>query len=388
MPKHQFSNTFIGRESRKSKYTKWSERAVVVGYNSENQSYDIVITTERLVGANKRTLNKTIRRVKSIFPSDVDTFLPGTAVLVGYISDKREHPVILGQGDNVIQTPSKVTLGPTLNVESPPENPSPLEPVELTPTPCTGFLFDSVTGSTTTLTLDCTTLDIGGCFTTNAIAPSNCGCGAYEYSLSGGLVGSTNCDIGQAPIAVVSTTLLCPDGPGDSVLTICPPKNIPSVPGIAYVKGGVNKGCASAGCGTCIGPPSGAATQNCNTTFRCERFGCDDVFQSTTSILDCCTPTSPSLGLCPSAVLCSGGCGTVLGTCCFEMNNCQGQTFTLDPCTGTGPGLFVPILDKRTPTMITNGCTPCRFSMDDTVLTATDACGRMFSLEIEILPAF
>ena len=117
MPKHQFENTVIGRESKKSKYTKWSERAVVVGYNSENQSYDIVITTERLVGDNKRTLNRTIRRVKTTFPPDVGTFLPGEPVLVGYVDDKREHPLILGAGDNVIQTPVKVTLGSTLDVE-------------------------------------------------------------------------------------------------------------------------------------------------------------------------------------------------------------------------------------------------------------------------------
>jgi len=179
MPRH-FENTFVGRENRKSKYTKWSERAVVVGYNSENQSYDIVITTERLVGANKRTLNKTIRRVKSIFPSDVDIFLPGTAVLVGYISDKREHPVILGQGDNVVQTPSKVTLGPTLNVEGEASE----ELVDPEFTPAVPFIvFDSITGSTESYTLDCD-LFAGDSFFLHEVNVTG-GIGTVSFTLSG-----------------------------------------------------------------------------------------------------------------------------------------------------------------------------------------------------------
>jgi len=109
--------TLTGREQREDNYRKWAERAVVVGYNSENQTYDIVVTTERLVGANKRTLNKTIRRVKSLLDNSIRTFLPGEAVSIGYVSDKREHPIILGLGDNVVQTPVKVTLGPTLDIE-------------------------------------------------------------------------------------------------------------------------------------------------------------------------------------------------------------------------------------------------------------------------------
>ena len=51
-----FDDTFIGRENRKSNYRTWSERAVVVGFNAESQTYDIVITTEKTLGNNIRTI--------------------------------------------------------------------------------------------------------------------------------------------------------------------------------------------------------------------------------------------------------------------------------------------------------------------------------------------
>jgi len=113
MAKRQILNTpivdtFDGDQNRRDKYKQWSERAVVVGFNAKTQAYDIVVTTERLTGANKRTLNRTIRQVKSLTPNT--EFSPGDSVLIGYEADQREHPIVLGQGDNFVQTPVKVTL--------------------------------------------------------------------------------------------------------------------------------------------------------------------------------------------------------------------------------------------------------------------------------------
>jgi len=108
-----FDDTLIGRESRESDYRTWSERAVIVGFNAETESYDIVITTEKTLGDNIRSLNRTIRNVKAVIDPNTDIFLPGESVIVGYVDDRREHPVIVGLGDSSGHTCIKVTLGVT-----------------------------------------------------------------------------------------------------------------------------------------------------------------------------------------------------------------------------------------------------------------------------------
>jgi len=80
MPSHNFDDTLIGREERESNYRKWSERAVVVGFNAETQSYDVVITTEKTLGNDLRTLNRVIRNVKATLSTDVKTYLPGDSI--------------------------------------------------------------------------------------------------------------------------------------------------------------------------------------------------------------------------------------------------------------------------------------------------------------------
>ena len=109
----KFDDTLIGRESRESAYRTWSERAVIVGFNAETESYDIVITTEKTLGDNIRSLNRTIRSVKAVIDPNTDIFLPGESVIVGYVDDRREHPVIVGLGDSSGHTCIKVTLGVT-----------------------------------------------------------------------------------------------------------------------------------------------------------------------------------------------------------------------------------------------------------------------------------
>jgi len=391
MPKH-FENTFVGRESRKTKYTKWSERAVVVGYNSENQSYDIVVTTERLVGANKRTLNKTIRRVKSIFPSDVDTFLPGTAILVGYISDKREHPVILGQGDNVVQTPAKVTLGSTLNVEG-------ATSVELTPpeelfTPlnCTGFLVDTLTGSTTTLTLDCDDLDASGCFKANVEAPINCGCGVFEWSMSGGLAGVTIGD--GAAISQVAT--LNPFGAGDFALKICPPTSNTSVSGSAWKVIAANSTARSSD--SCPPPDNVCECTASRTIGECTA-GCDDVIFSV--VPGACVVGVNNAPGCTADVPCASAVVVCHVNSLAKLACCDGEPLNETPCGpfrcqdfgGVGPSAIClaaqqtgvgTFCDLRTESMINQGCAPCRLLMRDQIVTATDACGRIISLEVNV----
>ena len=109
--KRLFDDSFTESDLRDANYTQWSERAIVVGFNGDTQTYDIVITTERLAGASKRTLNKTIRNVKSTIPGSSLTFSPGDAVLVGYVAEKREHPIIIGASGNVVQEAATVTIG-------------------------------------------------------------------------------------------------------------------------------------------------------------------------------------------------------------------------------------------------------------------------------------
>jgi len=374
----RFEDTFIGRENRKSKYVQWSERAVVVGYNSENESYDIVVTSERLVGANKRTLNKTIRRVKSLIKSNVRTFLPGESVSVGYVDDKREHPIILGVGDNVVQTPAKVTLGPTLDVEGVTSielNPDPGS--VFTPTTCDGFLLDSLTGATSTLTLGCKTLDIDGCFLVNIEAPSDCGCGVYEWSVSGGGAGFTISDQGSAAVAIGATTTIAPFGSGGSKLKICPPSSTGGFSGqVSHYF--VARGQDPNDC------------DNFGTVCYSVNIDCDDNFingNGSDSFFCRCKS-----GSCPPGLAGSGQCTTTLANfpACQNTGLFQCISRNCDP-----PGGFVGFLnfgrrtrfglrtDCRTPAMLSSGCAPCSFAMSNAIFTATDACGRQTSIQIE-----
>ena len=379
-----FDDKFIADKQRKSDYRKWSERAIVVGFNGDTQTYDIVITTERLAGVSRRTLNKTIRNVKSTIPGSSLTFSPGDAVLVGYVAEKREHPIIIGGGGNVVQEAAIVTIGSNFSEDEVEGGGPELEGIGspgFINLNCTGFLVDSLTGSTTTLTVNCDTLDVNGCFVATIDAPTNCGCGVYDWSLSGGTAGFVVSDQGAAASAVGLTTTLAPFGLGGFQLKICPPTNNTSVSGNATGKTGINKSCAAAGC--CCTNPAGAESQNCNATFRCETFGCDGVFISTPGIGTCC-PTSAQLSA--TFTPCFGSVGAAVLNTCINTFKCD-DIISVKPCIGVGPDLFGPEVDLRTPSMISQGCAPCKLVMgDDSIITSTDACGRMLSLLIEVTP--
>jgi len=168
--KRLFDDKFITDKQQRTNYHKWSERAIIVGYNGDTQTYDVVITTERLAGVSKRTLNKTIRNVKATIPPSSLTFSPGDSVLVGYVSEKREHPVIIGGGGNVVQDAAVVTIGSsTSEVEGGSPELTGEEGFSEPSEPILFGLVDSVTGSTQSYTVDCDDIAGDGFFTSELI---------------------------------------------------------------------------------------------------------------------------------------------------------------------------------------------------------------------------
>jgi hypothetical protein len=76
-------------------YKQWSEKATIVKYNSDTDTYNIIVSALNVSSSTQRT-NRIIRDVKAIIPSTVHQFEPGDSVLIGYEKDRRESPVILG----------------------------------------------------------------------------------------------------------------------------------------------------------------------------------------------------------------------------------------------------------------------------------------------------
>ena len=92
-----FFSTFAQKANRTQNYRKWSENATVVRYDSDNDSYDIVITvTQGIVNNQGQKNSRTMHGVRSILPTNVHQFKEGERVLIGYINERRESPVILG----------------------------------------------------------------------------------------------------------------------------------------------------------------------------------------------------------------------------------------------------------------------------------------------------
>jgi hypothetical protein len=76
-------------------YKRWSEKATIVKYNANNDTYNIIVSALNVSSATQKS-NRVIRDVKAILPSSTHQFNPGDSVLIGYETDKRESPVILG----------------------------------------------------------------------------------------------------------------------------------------------------------------------------------------------------------------------------------------------------------------------------------------------------
>lgn len=154
--------TYRNVTNRGSNYRQWSERATVVSYDATTQSYDIVVTAIGPTGEQVSNTNRSLRQVKSLFPPETLIHSPGDSILIGYVSEQREHPIILGLGDHVAPSSNTpvVTLPTSVNTSSitGPNNGG-LGGLPFPPA-CAPRVS---TGSTTTgqLVVDCTQLDAG-----------------------------------------------------------------------------------------------------------------------------------------------------------------------------------------------------------------------------------
>ncbi len=133
LPQQNFQSTFVDKADRTNVYRKWSEKATVVNFDSASDSYDIIVTTVSYNNTgNPAAANssRTIRGVRSIIPTSVHQFKAGEVVLLGYISERRESPVILGL--RAYQLSSTVTIINTGT--TPPVQSCPLRIMHETPT--------------------------------------------------------------------------------------------------------------------------------------------------------------------------------------------------------------------------------------------------------------
>lgn len=112
--KDLFQQTVTQNKERSSVYRRWSEKATIVSYNENLETYDIVITSVSYTNNETQVskVNRTMRNVRAIIPASVYIFKPGEVVLIGYVSERRESPVILGlKAAKASQTTTIVTDG-------------------------------------------------------------------------------------------------------------------------------------------------------------------------------------------------------------------------------------------------------------------------------------
>ncbi len=154
-----------------------------------------------------------------------------------------------------------------------------------------------------------------------------------------------------------------------------------------------NSGSAVAGdaywiCGTwnLLSPPGTDPNAACSAHGQCYKatYLCDDSLSGVTagdcSGADNCTPS------------CSQGpeCTLSTATCCF-VGNCPPNGGTGSPHRGfssntvAGPACATvgTMCDKRTPTMITNGCAPCGVVTNGATLTVTDSSGASATITLQ-----
>ncbi len=336
-----FDETFVGSRDRDSKYRQWSEAAVVIGVNADTLSFDIVVTSKIKSGNDFKILNRTIRNVKTLQGFREGLFAVGDSVLIGYIQEKREHPIILGFGDNVTQRSVEVTLpdgvDPAIiegdNVFNPAQQPA-----------CDLKVTDVNTGSTTVLTIDCGNLDIEGCFRQRIRA--TCGCGTIDWTTSGS-AGLTNGDLSSF-------------GPNETTLKVCPPPNSGGFPGVtAFHHFGWHQ---------CT--PSG------NNAVAWGEFDCDS------DEIMCTQPkqNGPNYNesTCSPCLLsaCNAGSGhpDVMPTTqqgpCPQPTLCPADLFDHVIC------------DSRTQAMKDANCAPCGL-IEDALITATDQCGNSITIGLK-----
>ena len=401
----KFDDTLISRENRKSNYRKWSERAVVVGFNDEEQAYDIVITTEKTLGDNVRSLNRTIRKVKAVLDPAARTYLPGESIIVGYVDDRREHPIIVGLGDSSGHTCIKVTLGVTSTT---PTIEGPAAPsVE---SPAFNIFFPLSVSCLDPNTLDDAGPDDDGVCTVDcdALLPeirlqANGGQPPYTWQLSPStLAGCTLRGVGGTgePVA---------DGANDSRFVVTAPFTVGSTD-FAFSKFADSVKCDH------IFPSCGSVGGFVVATHTLEQhragFDCDG---NTHTVSPCDigvpgpSPPNSTLVFNEFACFASTSCGSHqasfpvrhgrLGSnadfdvgriptlnACFELD-CTlvlNDDLSLDPCKHARE--VGGVNDVRTPALKVAGCCPCRGAFEGVTITVTDSQGTAIATTITVEP--
>ncbi len=352
-----FDEAFVGNQSRNTKYTQWSERAVIVGFNPKIQAYDIIITTEKSTGADKRSLNRTIRQVKSLIPPKDVRFSPGDSVLVGYVADQREHPIIMGQGDNFVQTPLKTTLPNTVTGAASFSEGSSQEGLagQQFQNACLFNLQDASTGSTETWTVDCDSIDIDGFFRDNIAAL--CGCGGVTWSVTS----LSGCSVSIDPF-----------GPNDTLLKMKPPPNVPGVTETAFLR-------------VVRIMPETCAVQTLTSSFKCDNSLIDPCSGDQLTCFDGAWDAAHPNCLCCDLPFC-----ILAGGACTPPDKCDSDILNVcdDPCSVVievcvdCPPVQGAVCDVRTQIQKDAGCCPCSL-VEDVFITAEDQCGQRVTIEVK-----
>jgi len=342
-------NAMRSVQGRESNYRQWSERATIIGFNEATQSYEIVVSAAGPSGAETNSANRTLREIKSLFPTDLRTFNPGDSVLVGYVSEKKEHPVIMGLGDNnpytgttpaitlPTQTASAKRVGGVGGVN--PGTPGSACPMRVN---------DPQTGSTTTLMVDCSMLTPDRKLQLPNMPRVTCGVGEISWSTNATGVtvsgAGTNGILGELDL-----------GPNTGV----------NVTGTAYKTGRYHI---------------------CNGGFNAmdvKSYGCADQI-----LIDCNKFLANSNKYDPTSChYCGEG-----DVACAIGDTADTAIETNDPEFGTGSACVAArpcnaqgtMCDARTAQMILDGCNPCGLALNNKIITATDANGNTVSITITV----
>lgn len=355
-PQVSFQNVVGQQAQRNAGYNQWSERAIVQAYNGDTDSYDIIIQATTGQGANPSAGN-VITNVRATIPAGAATFQSGDAVLVGYVSGQREHPIILGGGDHTGAFAPVVTL-PTAS-QGAQSTPTGVQGTQSgvdglnnnTQPACAMKITDPSTGSNASITIDCDNRNPDGSL--NLTPPyTSCNAGGVTWSFSG-----------------VSGNQVVGIGPDQTQAKIYPGNAAGStVSGTAY-----QVDCYL--CNTCSG--GGGGGPDCIAVLRnnTAQYDCND------HTLTCAGPLG-SCGTAPDPSTLNDNCpppgNAVPGGICPTSTTNLRRT-----CSSSG-GVAVGPCDKRTGVMIAQGCAPCVLTFNNILLTATDSQGRSVSVGINV----
>jgi len=376
------SDTFEKVLGEREDREQWSERAVVVAYDTRTQSYDVIVSSGLAAGEGARTqLNRIIRKVKSLIPPRDLRFAPGDAVLLGYLgqgltAEAREHPVILGAGDNLVQRPAKVKLGSStvltslkgdqpINFATPTAGSTVCDCIAgTTQTP---LQLNVCTGQTNTGNIDCTIDD------PKFVAQVCGGAGPpYTWEVETTFLGP----IKEPGIEGIEPTPITGNG-----VTITPPENIPQPANqLAFHTG--------------FATSQFSITNNSNLDCTVGNFNIGEAFNCQDESISTCgnRPGFETGG--GFDITCQFPHFTNPGCCCkpgkFIDDECLEETCLNLPCICPGPfpNAFCDVCprqvhDQRTQSQLDDGCLPCAVAMDGAIVTVTDSEGNQVSIVMQ-----